>query len=84
MKTRTKEEVQKQVDGLKKTKERLQQNGGMFAEQYIEQIEMQIDILTGRESYADHEDDEPQMESCAYDTDQWLQGESDEDLFDND
>lgn len=81
---RTKEEIQRQVDGLKKSKERLQQNGGMFAKQSIGLIEMQIDILTGKDSYSGYEDADPQIESCAYETDQWLQGENDEDLFDND
>ena len=78
---RTKEEIKRQVDGLEKTKKRLQENRGMFANQSIKRIEIQIAILTEKESYYDYEDAQPEIESCAYDTDQWLQGETDEDLF---
>ena len=80
MKERTKEEIDRQISGLKAEKESLPEFT-IFGDNNWERIDMQIDILEGKKSYSDFEHEEPEIETVAYQTEQWLDGEDDEDLF---
>ena len=77
---RTQEEINKQVLGLSKMKEELP-CFNFFGENNHEPIDASISILQGRSTYEDYADDEYGIESMAYQTRDWLEGDFEEDLF---
>ena len=78
---RTAQEKQRQVEGLKKQKEALPEYS-FFGDNNWEAIDAMISIIMELTTYADYENDEPHIESEAYRCQCWLNGESDDDLFD--
>lgn len=92
MKTRTKEEIQKQIDGLKAMKKWFPHHS-VFGDNNHAGIEVQLDILEGKSFASDYEEfsednhwfpeeDLEYVRERAEEAEQWLNGESDEDLFD--
>lgn len=75
------EEIQKQIEGLKKMKNTLPEYN-FFGDNNWVSIDVQLDILEGVKDYDDYENDEPDIERAAYDADEWLNGDRTEDLFD--
>lgn len=77
---RTEQEKQKQIEGLKKQKETLPEFSS-FGDNNWQPIDAMISMLMGLTSYKDYEDDEPNVESEAYRCQNWLDGDTNEDLF---
>lgn len=77
---RSQEEIKRQIEGLKKEKASLPEFN-FFNENNWERIDAQLSILDGLETYEDYEEAEQRIESAAYQAQQWLDGEDDEDLF---
>jgi hypothetical protein len=91
-KSRTKEEIQRQIDGLKKDKEKLPEYS-MFGDNNWERIGNQISVLEGKldpdslyvdEGNEDYEDGDNDLYFSAQEANDWLCGSTDEDLFDED
>lgn len=78
---RTPEEVLRQIEGLKKLKESLPQFS-FFGDNNWEPIDAQLNILESRNTYEDYDAvEDGEIESAAYQAEQWLLCKSDEDLF---
>lgn len=76
---RTQEEINRQIEGLKKMKENLPETN-FFGDNNWEVIDAQIDILQGGD-YEDYQEADYAIEAAAYDATGWLEGDIDEDLF---
>lgn len=76
---RTQPEIAMQIEGLENQKIKLPEIN-FFGDSNWEPIDTMLDVLRGY-SYSDYEDEKPEIETAAYDADQWLQGNNDEDLF---
>ncbi len=92
MKTRTQEEIQRQVDGLKKEKERLPEYS-MFGDNNHAAIDAAIEVLEERRFASDYEeydeslhnfpeDDIEHVHQMALQAENWLDGYTNDDLFD--
>lgn len=84
---RTQEEINRQIDGLKSMKSWLPETSG-FGIPNWQKIDAQISILNGDETLEDFDagdweemDDDNKVYRAAEDAEQWLDGDSDEDLF---
>ena len=78
---RTPDEVLRQIEGIRKQRERLPEHN-FFGDDNYAAFDAQIEILQGSKTYDDYEDDESYTETEAYRAKEWLEGNSDEDLFD--
>lgn len=76
---RTQEEIERQIEGLKKQKESLPEYN-FFGDNNWEMIDAQIEILNGADidEYCDREDYVESGATNAYD---WLTDENEDDLF---
>lgn len=77
---RTQNEINRQIDGLKKEKELLP-HYSLFGDDNWAIIDASISILTGESTYEDYENEDYDIESSAYQANEWLNGNTDEDLF---
>lgn len=80
---RTKDEIQKQVDGLESQKDWLPE-WSKFGNHNWAMIDAQVAILEGdakEEDYADECEDDDEMKMALIDVEQWMSGDSDDDLF---
>lgn len=77
---RTQEEIKRQIEGLEAMKASLPEFN-FFGENNHEPIDAVISVLNGWETYEDYEDAEYSIESAVYEAESWLNGDSDEDLF---
>jgi hypothetical protein len=77
---RTQEEIQRQIKGLEDLKATLPEYSA-FGDNNHEQIETQIGMLMGINDYDDFVNEEDNIESAAYLCKEWMEGNSDEDLF---
>lgn len=86
---RSKEEIQKQIDGLKRDKEKLPEYS-KFGDPNWQMIDAQLSILEGREDIDDFEEDEDllndglpdEIYNAAQAASDWLDGLTDDNLFD--
>ena len=78
---RTQKEKQRQIEGLKNQKKTLPEFS-FFGDNNWNTIDAMISMLMGITSYEDYEDDEPNVELEAYRCKNWLDGDIEEDLFD--
>lgn len=83
MAKRTQKEIDRQVAGLNKQRASLP-NFSFFGDDNWKPIEMQIRIIQGKARAENYEDENDRIASMALDAEEWLNGESDDDLFDND
>jgi hypothetical protein len=92
MKTRTQEEIRRQVDGLKKEKERLPEYS-MFGDNNHAATDAAIEVLEERRLASDYEeydesihsfpeDDIEHVRQMALRAEDWLDGYTNDDLFD--
>jgi hypothetical protein len=88
-KKRTEEEIKRQIDGLKKMKETLPEHS-IFGNNNWEAIDAQLDILEGKKEKEDfyiNETSDEYEDGCndiyfeAEKAESWLDGETNEDLF---
>jgi len=77
---RTLEEKQRQIEGLQKERESLPEYS-YFGDNNWEAIDAVILMLKGRMTYSNYENDEYHIESAAHSCEEWLNGDSNEDLF---
>ena len=77
---RTQKEIDQQKVGLKKQRESLPEISGLGNNNW-KAIDAQLDILDGIKDHSDFEECEDDVESAAYDAEQWLDGFQDEDLY---
>ena len=80
MKKRTKEEIQQQIKGLEAEQKTLP-DINFFGEDNTAMYEAMYNILEGRKTYDDYNDREGYIESAAYRAQQWLECETEENLF---
>lgn len=91
MKKRTQDEINIQIEGLKKDKERLPQFS-FFGDNNWDSIDAQLDILEGHKIASDFDDDEiieedeiaenSAIREAAERAEDWLEGRIDDNLFD--
>lgn len=79
---RTAAQIARQVEGLRAMKSTLPEFS-TFGDPNWESIDAQIEILEGRETAEDYEDEHETVASSARDAEDWLTGYSDDDLFDS-
>ena len=77
---RTKDEINRQIKGLKKEKEDLPEFS-MFGTNNWKSINAMIEILNGNKSSEHFEFADQEVENAAYDAENWLNEERDDDLF---
>ena len=77
---RTKEEIQHQIDGLKSKRKRLPEYS-YFGSNNWAVIDTQLSILDGSKKYKDFENAEDEIETAAYEANEWLTNSNTEDLF---
>jgi len=88
MKQRTQDEISRQIEGLKKMKTWLPERS-KFGTPNWEVIDAQVSILSGREDMDDFEEDPELLEegepdevyNGAQEAADWLDGQTDDDLF---
>lgn len=90
-KDRTTEEIARQIQGLKKDRERLPEFS-MFGGNNWEKIDAQLDVLEDKkdpddfyvdENTDEYEDGDNEVYFSAQEAKDWLDGSTDEDLFDH-
>lgn len=80
---RTPEEIQRQIDGLKSMKEWLPEHN-FFGDNNWKTIDDQVSILKGEntaDELCEEYDDEEKDSSPLFDVEYWMEGSSDDDLF---
>jgi hypothetical protein len=78
---RTLEEINRQIEGLQKERKSLPHHS-MFGTDNWGAIDAIITILRGEKTHADFElEEDYEIESAAYNAEDWLNGNSDDDLF---
>ena len=77
---RTEEQKQAQIKGLQKMRSNLPEYS-LFGDPNWEGIDVQISMLSGLTKYEDYKDDEPEIEEKAYECQNWLDGDTDEDFL---
>lgn len=77
---RTQEQIQRQIEGLKKMKETLPEFSS-FGDPNHKSIDAQIKVLNGKDP-EDYADAQAQIYDWSVDAAMWLDGSRDEDLFD--
>lgn len=80
MQKKTQDEINHQIDGLKKMKTWLPEHSA-FGSNNWGQIDAQLDVLEGSKIASDFEDEEDEIFIAAQDAEDWLDGIRDEDLF---
>lgn len=79
-KSRTPEEIQRQIKGLEAMKEWLPKRN-FFGDDNWGKIDAQVSILKGDKDIEDFDDAESEIHSAAYSAYNWKDGVEDEDLF---
>lgn len=79
---RTAEQIKAQVEGLEAMKTTLPEFSA-FRDPNWEAIDAQIEVLEGRETADTYEEEHEYVASAARDAQDWLDGYSDENLFDD-
>lgn len=79
---RTNQEIAQQIEGLEKMKASLPETN-FFGDNNWEPIDAMIAVLNG-ESYLLFDDEEPAIESAAYEANEWLKGKTDDNLYEDD
>ena len=78
---RTREEIDRQVEGLSKMRSNLPERS-MFGDNNWENIDAQIDIILGVTTLDDYDESEESLFSAAMEADGWRDEAINEDLFD--
>lgn len=77
---RTPEEKSRQIEGLKRVRASLSQFSIFGDDNYIP-IDAQISMIEGKTTYEDYKNADDRVEFQCYDAKEWLEGKTDEDLF---
>lgn len=80
---RTKEEIDRQIDGLNKMRSNLPEYS-RFGDNNWENIDAQIDVILGVTTLDDYDESKGSLFSAAMDAERWRDGDNNEDLFDED
>ena len=80
---RTEKEIQKAIEDLKIMRKNMP-HYSMFGDNNWASLDAQIAILEGNKHYSDYEDYEPNVNSAAYDAENWLNDKNADPLYDAD